>query len=125
MQSSYQIDDENIIHATFPGEFTANEIITHSNTVHSDPKFHKGMNTIADITNAIFDWNYWDVESLRNYVKSIEEIRGECKWAVVVCKRGITYAVARVFIVIYEAFSPNIEVRLFNNKEDGLKWLKT
>jgi hypothetical protein len=125
MHSSYEIGEDNIIHATYPGEFTAEEVIKHIEKVLSDPKFRTGMNSIADITNAVFDWKYWDCEYLGLYVKSVEKIRGKCKTAIVVCESGITYAVARIFIVFYESFSPSIEVRLFSNKEEALEWART
>ena len=125
MQANYEIiGNQNLIRAKFEGDITTDELIEHIDMVNSDGNFRKGMNTIADLSESNINWDYWEIAKFRAYLESIEHIRGQCKWALI-CRGGITASTARLLIIMYEVWDPIIQVKMFSNDDDGMRWIKS
>ena len=123
MPSSYIIDEEvNVVHVKYSGTITVSEQMAIINAVLADPKFRAGMDSVSDLTEAIYNWNLNDIDLFRAYVDTITTATGKCKWALV-SQGGITGATAKTFMILHEIYADLIMVRLFSNRDDALKWI--
>ena len=123
MESSYYFDEaKRLIHIKKSGAVTVDDEVTFIKAIMADPKFRKGMSSVSDLTGAQYDWGLKDVDRFREFVYSIAEAAGPCKWALVT-NGGITQAAARMFIVLYDIHSDKIKIKLFSNKFDAVKWV--
>lgn len=123
MQFSYYFDEaKRLIHVKKSGTVTVDDDIAMIKAILADPKFRKGMSSISDLTDAQYDWGLPDVDRFREFVYSIADAAGSCKWALVT-NGGITQAAARMFIVLYDIHSDKIKIKMFSNKFDAVKWV--
>jgi hypothetical protein len=123
MKFSYIIDKEkNLIYLKCKGKMSVGELVEPTNNIISDPLFKKGMNTIADLTEARIDTGYNEVKLFREYVKTIQDIRGPCKWAVIT-QKDLVYGIVRMFMAISEELI--IKTQVFKNFEEAIKWVSS
>ena len=124
MKSTFHIDTpKNLITVQMLGPITVADEIVFIDTVVADPKFKIGMNTIADMTEAEYDWTMQDIDQFRSWVRSNEKRLGPCKWALL-SNGGVTLSNAKLFVVLHEIHPNNIQIKLFTNRFDAIKWLK-
>ena len=123
MPGTYTIDEENnLIQVKYSGTITVSEEMAIINTIIADPKFRTGMNSISDLTEAIFSWNLNDIDLFRAYVGTIMNTAGKCKWALV-SQGGITAATTKIFMILHEIYAGLIIVKLFSNSGDASEWI--
>ncbi len=124
MISSYHIDEANgLIVVKMIGPITVADQIAFVDKVVADPKYQKGMNSISDLTEAVFDWGLAEIDQFRSYVYSISENIGPCKWALI-SRGGITLISAKLFIVLHNIRFERVKIKLFSGKFDAIKWLE-
>lgn len=121
MKFAYCIDPtQNLIHLRCIGRITLAELMAHVNSVNTDPQFRKGMNTLADFSQAFLDWRFEEAQQFCDYVTTIQEARGKCKWAVV-APTDVNFGVIRMFATLSDELS--IETSVFRTLEEVLDWL--
>jgi hypothetical protein len=125
MQSKFYFDEaKNLIVVEKSGAVTVAEDIELIKKIMTDPKYRKGMNTLSDLTRCTYQWTLQDIDAFRAYVYSLPKEIGTRKWALV-ASGGETGATAKVFIKLYDIRSDLLEIRLFANRFDAIKWLNS
>ena len=78
MQTKYSIDaQENLLRLQAWGELTADGLIGLLNRAQADPQFRPEMNAIADYREANGDWDYSEIQKLRDYILRVRSaLRG-------------------------------------------------
>jgi hypothetical protein len=117
---SVDITDE-LIQVNLHGELTVERLTRAMTAVARDSRFRHGMNAIADFRSCVGQWDYSEMQRFRDYLVRIPGSR-PCRWAVVV-PRGALEAVAHVVIVISEAASTNISLRMFEEMPSAQRWV--
>lgn len=124
MDFEYRIDPKaGLIFTRFQGKINVQGLIECLKKIYADPEFKRGMNSVNDLRSAVLDWEYEDFERFRAFVQSVEEMRGNCRWAIILTG-GATYVSARIAMVIAQAHGLGIEARLFESDEDAIAWAK-
>lgn len=122
MQSSFAIDTtENVVRLKVWGELTVEGLTRLAQEAAADPRFQIGMPAIADFREAVGDWDYSDIQRFRDYVVRVDT--PPVRWAAVV-RPGALVAVAHVVIVISEAVGSRISMKLFEEPDSALRWVK-
>ena len=123
MKTQFSIDKEkNRIYTTVQWEISTEELIDHIGRVHSHPDFRKGMDTLADFSKAIASHTI-DLKKIfetKEYTETIEDIRGECKWAIYANEENM-YAFIQMFSVLLKGMQ--IKVKVFSSKSEAEHWL--
>ncbi|MEW6221658.1 MAG: hypothetical protein AB1634_19290 [Thermodesulfobacteriota bacterium] len=123
MGSSFEIDPEKgLILSSYWGEVKADEILAHIRAVHADPRFRKGMHSLADFSQArIADADLEAIFRFTDVVKDeVQHVRGSCRWALVVPDTG-NRSLARLFQLMGGDLM--ITVEIFDNRPEALAWL--
>ena len=121
MEFEYKIDaDSNLVIAKATGEFSLEDLIIHMNEVNADPTFKKGMNSIADLSEVTFKINMQTMSRLLDYVRTMEKVRGACKWAVVT-PRDLFFGLVRMFS--FMSRDTAIETQAFRTLEEAMEWI--
>ena len=104
------------------GEISVYDLIEYEKKVMQDPHFERGLNTLADFTDAkpSYNVNFGTVTYSRDFVKSIQKVRGKCKWAFI-APSDITYGICRMFSFLSAGL--DIETGVFRTEDDARKWL--
>lgn len=124
MSITYDIDTERkLVTLTYVGPVTVAEKMALHNQILIDPRFQKGMNTLCDITQGVFNWDMKDIDKLRHFVLDIQDKTGRSKWALVYDDKHKDFT-ARIFKVLHDAYESAIEIQMFYNESDALKWLE-
>ena len=66
------------------------------------------------------DVNFNSITTGRDFVESIQEVRGKCKWAFI-APNDPAYGVSRMFSTLSDGLS--IESEVFRTKDEAKKWL--
>jgi hypothetical protein len=105
------------------GEISVQDLIEHQKRLIEDPDFVTGFNTLTDFTHArpAASVNYDKVNFSRDFVESIQNIRGECKWAFI-APSDVTYGICRMFQILSEDLI--IETRVFRTEDEAKEWLQ-
>ena len=123
MKTHFTIDKaNNRIQTTVIGEISTEELIEHIGRVHSHPDFRKGMDTLADFSRAKASHtiNLKKIIGTKEYTKTIEEVRGNCKWAIHAYEDNM-YAFIQMFSVLTKGMQ--IRVQVFRTKKEAEDWL--
>ena len=121
MESSYSIDaSANLIRLKVWGELTADSLMELLNQARADPEYVPGMHAIADYREAHGNWDYSEIQRLRDYLVHIA-VPCEVRWAAIV-KPGNLAAAGHVLILISEAVGSDIRMRMFEEPADALRW---
>ena len=123
MQITYRIDaKQKTIFVKAKGEIAVEDLIAFEKKLLNDPLFEAGLNSFVDFSKArpTHDFDFDKIKKSLDFVESVQEKRGKCKWAVFA-----PYDYLYTFWLIFEGLSDNliIEVKVFSNKEDAQKWL--
>ncbi len=123
LQAAYSIDPEaQLVRLTVHGEITAAGLIDVMTRVGADPRFVNGMSAIADLREASGEWDYSEIQRLRDFLVSLDMPR-EVRWAAVV-RAGRLVSVGRVLIVISEALNARIRIKMFDAPASALRWVQ-
>jgi hypothetical protein len=123
----YNINKEqNLIQVKCSGNISLDELTKNMTKTNLDPNLTPAMNTLVDISNAVFDFNYEELDKLRDYIKATEQIHGKVKWAVVLKPDDTQYsAKLQMFQDINKVHGIDIQIRGFEKTQDALKWLQS
>jgi hypothetical protein len=85
------------------GEISIEDLIEQEKKINHDPDFEKGFNTYADFSKAkpSADIHFDKIIISVDFVKSIQEVRGKCKWAIFAPLEH-AYTVSNMFAVLSE-----------------------
>jgi hypothetical protein len=123
MELSYSIDaQENLLRLHAWGEVTVDGLIGLLNQARADPAFRLDMNSIGDYREARGEWDFSEIQRLRDYILSVE-VPCEVRWAGVL-KPGSLAAAGHVLIVISEAVGARIRMRMFDDPQQALRWIR-
>ncbi len=123
MKLTYNIDKKSkTVFVKAKGEITVNDLIENEKKIINDPHCERGLNTLLDFTNAMpaDDVNFNSITTGRDFVESIQEVRGKCKWAFV-APDDRAYGACRMFKALSDGLS--IESEVFRTKDEAKKWL--
>jgi hypothetical protein len=112
----------NLLVAKRSGPITVSEEIALVKEALSDPGYKAGMNVLCDMTEAEYDWSLEDIDRYRNFVRSHLGTLGTSKWALLT-KGGATHASGKLYILLHGLRPGTLQVRLFPNRFDAIKWL--
>jgi len=123
MESSYSIDaSANLLRLKVWGELTAESLMELLNQARADPEYVPGMHAVADYREAYGNWDYSEIQRLRDYLVHIA-VPCEVRWAAIV-KPGNLAAAGHVLILISEAVGSDIRMRLFEEPAAALRWAR-
>jgi hypothetical protein len=123
MESSYTIEPgENLVRLKVWGELTAEGLVQLMGRAGADPRFVPGMHAIADYREAHADWDFSEIQRVRDYVMQIQA-PGEVRWAAVV-RPGRLVAVGHVLILISEALQARVRMQMFEDPQAALRWIR-
>lgn len=120
---SYSIDTEkNIIFTHVKGEINLTNLFVHMTNVEQDKNFIKGLNTLVDLSDAFINIKIGELSQLKSHLKEKENIRGSCKWAVLVNSQTVFNFIS---VFLYQITLSTIEIKLFKYEQEALGWLAT
>lgn len=123
MELRYSIDtEENLLRLQAWGEVTADGLIGLLNRAQADPKYRPEMCSIADYREANGAWDFSEIQKLRDYILRVE-VPCEVRWAAVL-KPGSLAATGHVLILISEALGARIKMRMFDEPQQALRWVR-
>jgi hypothetical protein len=123
MELRYSIDtQENLLRVQAWGEITADGLIGLLNKAQADPKYRPEMSSIADYREAHGAWDFSEIQKLRDYILRVE-VPCEVRWAAVL-KPGSLAATGHVLILISEALGARIKMRMFDEPQQALRWVR-
>ncbi len=124
MDSKYSINaSEGMVHVQVWGELRADDLIKLMRRIGSDPRHRPDMGAIIDLREAHGQWDYSEIQRLRDYVARIAGPHGQRRWAAVVSP-GTLVAAAHVLIVISEPVAGSIRMQLFEDMHSALRWVQ-
>lgn len=124
MKITHRIDRESCtIFVDVRGEVLVEDLIDHQKRLIEDPDFVSGFDVLTDFTHArpADCVNYKKVNLSRNFVESIQTIRGKSKWAFI-APSDVTYGICRMFQMVSEDLI--IDTGVFRTEVDAKKWLR-
>jgi len=123
MELSYSIDaEEKLLRLQAWGKVTVDGLIDVLNRAQADPRYRPDMDSLADYREAHGEWDYSEVQRLRDYILRVE-VPCEVRWAAVL-KPGSLAAAGHVLIVISEALGARIKMRMFDDPQQALRWIR-
>jgi hypothetical protein len=121
MKYWYVIDkDNNLIFLKCRGKIKAEDFEKPTTDILSNVLFEKGMNTIVDLREAKSFFDGKDITQFRGFLESIQDVRGQCKWAVIAIKDKL-----HEFIELLSLISADLKIDIapFRNYKDAVKWI--
>ena len=127
VQSKYSIDaSEGLVRLQVWGELRADGLMRLMAQIGADPRHRVDMCAIIDLREAHGDWDYSEVQRLRDYVARVaapQFRQQQRRWAAIVSP-GTLVAAAHVLIVISEPVAEKIRMQLFEDGQTALKWVR-
>ena len=120
----YKIDKfQKIIFATITKSITPEDIAVHIIGIVNDPDFSYAYHSIVIIDDNLIipQIKPEQVENIQDIINGYAKMRKGSKWAVVVSRRT-THAIVQTTLDLIGPLSANI--RLFNDTNDALEWVK-
>ncbi len=125
MKFSYYFDkSRNLIVVEKSGPVSVDEDIDLIAKIRADANYQKGMNSIIDMTSAVYDWGMKDIDRFRMHVHEMAREMGPTKWALV-SNGGVTLSNAKLYIMLHEVRPTNLNLKLFTARFDAIKWLES
>jgi hypothetical protein len=123
MELSYSIDaEEKLLRLQAWGQVTVEGLIDLLNRAQKDPRYTPDMNSLGDYREAHGQWDYSEIQRLRDYILRVE-VPCEVRWAGVL-KPGSLAAAGHMLIVISEALGSRIKMRMFDDPQHALRWIR-
>lgn len=123
MEAKYSIDaQDNLLRLQAWGEITVEGLIGLLNRAQADPQFRPEMNALADYREANGQWDFSQIQTLRDYILQVE-VPCEVRWAALL-KPGSLAAAGHVLIVISEAVGARIKMRMFDDPQHAMRWIR-
>jgi hypothetical protein len=123
MELSYSIDaQEKLLRLQAWGDVTVDGLIDLLKRAQADPAFRPDMNSLGDYREARGEWDFSEIQRLRDYILRVE-VPCEVRWAGVL-KPGSLVAAGHVLIVISEAVGSRIKMRMFDDPQHAMRWIR-
>ncbi len=123
MEATYSIDaQDNLLRLQAWGEITVEGLIALLNRAQADPEFRPEMNSLADYREANGQWDFSQIQTLRDYILQVQ-VPCEVRWAALL-KPGSLAAAGHVLIVISEALGARIKMRMFDDPQHAMRWIR-
>ena len=123
MALSYSIDAQaKLLRLQARGEVTVEGLIDVLNRAQADPAFRPDMDSLGDYREAHGEWDFSEIQRLRDYILRVE-VPCEVRWAAVL-KPGSLAAAGHVLIVISEAVGVRIKMRMFDDPQRAMRWIR-
>jgi hypothetical protein len=123
MELSYSIDAaEKLLRLQAWGKVTVDGLIDVLNRAQADPRYRPDMDSLGDYREAHGEWDFSEIQRLRDYIQRVE-VPCEVRWAGVL-KPGSLAAAGHVLIVISEALGTRIKMRMFDDPQQALRWIR-
>lgn len=123
MNISFHIDTElNTVFTKASGPISINDLIQNATNIQNHPLFRKNMNSLVDLTKAQPAGNidFSKVNKFRSFIESVQDIRGECKWAIV-APEDLVFGLSRMYAIMADDLS--IRTRIFRSEKEAQGWL--
>jgi hypothetical protein len=124
MPVTYRIDKmAGTIYVEAIGEITVEDLIENEKKIVSDTDLSKGFNTYADFSKAspALSVNIDKIKMSREFVKSIQDLRGKCKWAIFAPKK-YSYLYSFMYTILSKDLI--IETKVFRDDDKAREWMK-
>lgn len=112
---------EGYIRVTGVGSLRLEDVQEHMRIIHDHPLFRSGLDSLIDLTDATMEGDYEMARQLHSFVRSIQDVRGDCRWAFVV-PWDLNFGLARMFATLADDL--RIQMKAFRNIQEAEKWLK-
>ena len=123
MELSYSIDaQEKLLRLQAWGEITVDGLIGLLNQARADPRYRLDMDSLGDYREARGEWDFSEIQRLRDYILHVE-VPCEVRWAALL-RPGSLAAAGHVLIVISEAVGARIKMRMFDDPQQALRWIR-
>jgi hypothetical protein len=121
MKYWYVIDkDNNLIYLRCKGKIKAKDLDKPTTDIRSNVLYEKGMNIIADLTEAKAVLDSKNITLFREYLERIQDIRVPRKCAVIAPKNK-TYEFVEMLSSISDEL--NIDIEPFRDYKNAVKWI--
>jgi len=120
---NYRIDRKmKTVFVKATGEISIEDLIDQEKMIIKDSNFEIGFNNYVDFSEAkpSHTVNFDKVKMSKDFVESIQDIRGRCKWAIY-APYTYAYAFSKMFAIL--ARNLTIETKVFREEEKAKKWL--
>ena len=120
---SYRIDQKlKTVFVKATGELSVEDLIEQEKMIINDSDFKKGINTYVDFSEAIPSdtVNFDKVKMSKDFVASIQDITGTCKWAIY-APYDYSYAFSKMFATMFRDLL--VETRVFREEKKAKEWL--
>jgi hypothetical protein len=123
MPVTHRIDKKlNTVFVKATGEISVEDLMDQETKIILDPDFEKGLNTYADFSEAVPSGNT-NIDKLiisREFVESIQNIRGKCKWAIF-APHEHAYTITSIYAELSDKLK--IETKVFKDETEARTWL--
>ena len=117
--SVFDIDVQSgMVFSRFFGSVAPSAVMSHMLAVGNDPRYLKGMDTLADLREARVAWNMQDIVEFRTLLFDSFQNRLSGRWALVTAPSlvaGVTRLMENLFL--------RVDTRLFDNVDLARRWL--
>jgi len=117
--SVFDIDVQSgMVFSRFFGSVSPSAVMSHMLAVGNDPRYLKGMDTLADLREARVAWNMQDIVEFRTLLFDSFQNRLSGRWALVTAPSlvaGVTRLMENLFL--------RVDTRLFDNVDLARRWL--
>ncbi len=123
MPTTYRIDKKiKNVFVFSKGDTQLSEFIDLEMKIIEDPKFEKGYNSYIDLSKAQPSPNesFEKIKKLADFIEQIKHQRGKCKWSVYAPTED-AYNFSVIFARLIKHLE--IEVKIFKNEHEAIKWL--
>jgi hypothetical protein len=112
----------NTIFSSAEGIINIDDLIKQAKTIQANPEYKKGMNSLVDLSLAkpSRDIDFEKVNRYKEFIESVQHIRGTCKWAVV-APEDLVFGLSRMFEMLSGSLS--IQTKVFRTEPEARKWL--
>lgn len=120
---TYRIKSElNTVFTVYEGQVGIEDLIQQTQLVQADPKFKRNMNSLVDLTRAIpeSDIDLEKVNQYKEFIESMQKIRGTCKWAIV-APDDLVFGLSRMFEML--TGNLDIQAKVFRSDREAREWL--
>ena len=126
MSLKHYIDKkEKTVYIIAKGEISLEDLIEQEKKVIKDKDFEKGFDAFIDFSKAqpSYTVNFDKIKMSVDFVESIQELRGKCKWAIF-APYGFAYILSKLYTQISKE-RLHIKTKVFKDEAEAKRWLKS
>ena len=126
MSITHYIDKKaKTVYVIAKGEISIEDLIAQEKKIIKDKDFEKRFDTFADFSEAqpSYTVNFDKIKMSVDFVESIQESRGKCKWAIF-APYGFAYSLSKLYTQISKE-RLHVKTKVFKNEAEAKRWLKS